>query len=140
MSLQLAKLLTVSTGTKCCVGMRKDKDETNQRRISFFFSSTFRPFVKAHPSITYHVLEVKFSTMLFRVFMFVVCCHCLRQGSYQAMVKEEQKNCHKLTSKRLINNTRSEMMHKCNGSEMKAVGRHLLIWLPLHESLTKKLT
>jgi hypothetical protein len=44
--------------------MRKGKDEANQRKISFFFSSTFRPFVKTHPSITHHVLEVRFSTSL----------------------------------------------------------------------------
>jgi hypothetical protein len=31
-------------------------------------------------------------------------------------------------------------MHKCNGSEMKAVGRHPFIWLPLHESLTMKVS
>jgi hypothetical protein len=30
------------------------------------------------------------------------------------------------------------MTHKCNGLEMKAVGRHPFIWLPLHESLTMK--
>jgi hypothetical protein len=44
--------------------MRKDKDETNQRKISFIFRSTFRPFVRTHPSITYHVLEASFSTLL----------------------------------------------------------------------------
>jgi hypothetical protein len=44
--------------------MRKDQDEANKRKISFFLTSTFRPFVKTHPSITHRVLEVRFSTSL----------------------------------------------------------------------------
>jgi hypothetical protein len=56
--------LTDFTVTQCYGVTRKDKDEANQRKVSFFFSSTFRPFVKTHPYITHHVLQVRFSTLL----------------------------------------------------------------------------
>ena len=100
----------------------RDTDETNERKTFFIFGFTFRPFIKAHPSVDYHVFFLKLGSPLCSPYNFFFVSRCLQllftASDWGGSSPREQKNWHRLTSKRLINNTRKSSGMKWGTSVM----------------------
>ena len=107
-----------------------ETDETNERNTFFIFGFTLRPFIKSHPSVAYHVFFKKFGSTLCSPYNFFFVPRCLQllftasdSGGSSA---REQKNWRRLTSKRLINNTRKSSGMKW-GTSVMALKRTQLV-------------